>query len=134
MSKEQALENFYIVKEASDNLSRVERYALMVDQAATKSLPRHHAHRVKLECHYDDPIPLNKKAALENYYLLKEAEKADSGKSTLRGIRAMNPYEPMAGAIKAPMGKRLLRQNPFSAYQHFQQRKEYYKMKSKRRG
>ncbi|MEC8307212.1 MAG: hypothetical protein VXZ72_05150 [Chlamydiota bacterium] len=75
MGKEALLENFYMLKEAGHDLSRVERYALMVDEAATKALPRHHAHRVKLECHYDDPIPLNKKAALENFYMLKEAAK-----------------------------------------------------------
>ena len=54
-------------------MSRVERHARNVDKAATKTLPRLHAHTVKLEEHYDVPIPMKKKAALENFYMVKEA-------------------------------------------------------------
>ncbi len=60
-----------MVKEASKDMSRIERHARKVDRAATKSLPRLHAHTVKLEELYDKPIPMNKKAALENFYLSK---------------------------------------------------------------
>ena len=73
MNREQVLENFYMVKEASAEMSRVERHARNVDKAATKSLPSLHAHTVKLEEHYDVPIPMKKKAALENFYMVKEA-------------------------------------------------------------
>ena len=73
MSRDQVLENFYIIKEAGAEMSRVERHARNVDKAATKTLPRLHAHTVKLEEHYDVPIPMKKKAALENFYMVKEA-------------------------------------------------------------
>ena len=116
MSAQTLLENFYMLKEAGHDLSRVERYALMVDEAATKALPRHHAHRVKLECHYDEPIPLNKKAALENFYLVKEASKEKVLKDlSIKTLRKQN-YRRLAGLDK-PMNH-LIYEPGYFARQH----------------
>ena len=74
MNDHTALKNFYMAKEASKHtMSRIERHAMNVDRAATKALPRLHCHTVKLEELYDKPIPMKKKAALENFYMVKEA-------------------------------------------------------------
>ena len=87
MYREEILENFSIVKEAGKGMSRIERHAMNVDRAATKALPRLHCHTVKLEALYDKPIPMKKKAALENFYMVKEASKVKS--LNLRGLKGL---------------------------------------------